>query len=145
MRALAWDEPLVWVTWKVVAVPAGASFHDTVKVTPFWVAVVLWAWAGCGVAEIAAGVGLVWVRRDGVGVVAVVFPVVAGALLPVVLVALAVAPAASALSVLAALASVEVAALPSAASAVAFVTVPSSALLASLAVVSACARCSAAS
>ena len=23
MRALAWDEPLVWVTWKVVAVPAG--------------------------------------------------------------------------------------------------------------------------
>lgn len=39
MRALAWDEPLVWVTWKVVAVPAGASFHDTVKVTPFWLAV----------------------------------------------------------------------------------------------------------
>ncbi len=39
MRALAWDEPLVWVTWKVVAVPAGASFHETVKVTPFWVAV----------------------------------------------------------------------------------------------------------
>ena len=41
MRALAWDEPLVWVTWKVVAVPAGASFHETVKVTPFWVAVAL--------------------------------------------------------------------------------------------------------
>ena len=39
MRALAWDEPLAWVTWKVVAVPAGASFHETVKVTPFWVAV----------------------------------------------------------------------------------------------------------
>ena len=30
MRTLAWDEPLVWVTWKVVAVPAGASFHETV-------------------------------------------------------------------------------------------------------------------
>lgn len=41
MRTLAWDEPLVWVTWKVVAVPAGggASFHETVKVTPFWLAV----------------------------------------------------------------------------------------------------------
>ncbi len=43
MRALAWDEPLTWVTWKVVAVPAGASFHETVKVTPFWVAVAEWA------------------------------------------------------------------------------------------------------
>lgn len=43
MRALAWDEPLAWVTWKVVAVPAGASFHETVKVTPFWVAVAEWA------------------------------------------------------------------------------------------------------
>ena len=43
MRALAWDEPPVWVTWKVVAVPAGASSHETVKVTPFWVAVALWA------------------------------------------------------------------------------------------------------
>ena len=32
----------VWVTWKVVAVPAGASFHETVKVTPFWVAVAEW-------------------------------------------------------------------------------------------------------
>ena len=42
MRALAWDEPLVWVTWKVVAAPAGASFHETVKVTPFWVAVAEW-------------------------------------------------------------------------------------------------------
>ena len=39
MRALARDEPLSWVTWKVVAVPAGASFQETVKVTPFWVAV----------------------------------------------------------------------------------------------------------
>lgn len=43
MRALTWDEPLVWVTWKVVAVPAGASFRETVKVTPFWVAVAEWA------------------------------------------------------------------------------------------------------
>ena len=40
MRALAWDEPLAWVTWKVVAVPTGGvSFHETVKVTPFWLAV----------------------------------------------------------------------------------------------------------
>ena len=39
MSALAWDEPLAWVTWKVVAVPAGVSFHETVKVTPFWLAV----------------------------------------------------------------------------------------------------------
>ena len=43
MRALAWDEPLVWVTWKVVAVPAGVSLHETVKVTPFWLAVAEWA------------------------------------------------------------------------------------------------------
>ena len=43
MRTLARDEPLVWVTWKVVAVPAGASFHETLKVTPFWVAVTEWA------------------------------------------------------------------------------------------------------
>ena len=40
---LGLDEPLVWVTWKVVAVPVGASFHETVKVTPFWVAVAEWA------------------------------------------------------------------------------------------------------
>lgn len=43
MRALAWDEPPAWVAWKVVAVPVGASFHETVKVTPFWVAVAEWA------------------------------------------------------------------------------------------------------
>lgn len=43
MRVLAWDEPLVWVTCKVVAVPTGASFHETVKVTPFWLAVAEWA------------------------------------------------------------------------------------------------------
>lgn len=30
-------------TRKVVAVPAGASFHETVKVTPFWAAVTEWA------------------------------------------------------------------------------------------------------
>ncbi len=40
---LGLDEPLAWVTWEVVAVPAGASFHETVKVTPFWVAVAEWA------------------------------------------------------------------------------------------------------
>lgn len=79
----------------------------------------------CDVAEIAAGVGLVWVRRDGVGE-----PV--AALVP------------SALSVLAALAPVNVAVLSSTVSAVAFVLVPSSALPVSLFVASACACCSAA-
>ena len=123
MRALAWDEPLVWVTWKVVAVPAGASFHETVKVTPFWVAVAEWAKVVCGVAEIAAGVGLVWVRRDGAAVpVAAVVP--------------------TALSVLAALVSVDVAVLSSTVSAVAFVLAPSSALPVLLLAASACACCS---
>lgn len=75
----------------------------------------------CDVAEIAAGVGLVWARREGVGV--------------------AVAP--SALSVLAALVPVDVAVPSSAVSAVAFVLVPSSALPASLFVVSNRACCSA--
>lgn len=74
--------------------------------------------------EIAAGVGLVWVRRDGVGV-----PVAAAV--------------ASALSVLTALVPVDVAVLSSAVSAVAFVFVPSSALPASPVEESACARCSA--
>lgn len=64
-------------------------------------------------AEIAAGEGLVWARRDGVGVA-----VVAG--VP------------SALSVLAALVPVDVAVLSSAESAVVFVLVPSSALSVSL-------------
>lgn len=78
----------------------------------------------CDVAEIAAGVGLVWARRDGAGVpVAAVVP--------------------SALSVLTALVPVDVAVLSSAVSAVAFVLVPSSALPASLLVASACACCSA--
>lgn len=78
----------------------------------------------CDVAEIAAGVGLVWARRDGVGVlVAAVVP--------------------SVLSVLTALAPVDVAALSSAVSAAAFVLVPSSALPAMLFAASACACCSA--
>ena len=72
----------------------------------------------------AAGVGLVWVRRDGAGVlVAAVVP--------------------SVLSVLTALAPVDVAALSSAVSAAAFVLVPSSALPAMLFAASACACCSA--
>ena len=77
-------------------------------------------------AEIASGVGVVWVRRDGAGVpVAAVVP--------------------SALSVLAVLVPVDVAMLSSAESAVAFVLVPSSALSVSLLVASACACCSAVS
>lgn len=75
-------------------------------------------------AEIAAGVGLAWARRDGV-----VVPVVA------------VVP--SALSVLTALVPVDVAGLSSTVSAVALVLVPSSALSVSLLVASACACCSA--
>ena len=78
--------------------------------------------------EIAAGVGLVWVRRDGA---VVVVPVGVPALV------------ASALSVLTALVPVDVAVLPSAVSAVAFVLVPPSALAVSLFVASDCACCSA--
>ena len=78
----------------------------------------------CDVAEMVSGVGLVWVRRDGVGV-----PV--AAMVP------------SSLSVLTALMPVDVAVLSSMVSAVAFVLVPSSALPASLLVASACACCSA--
>lgn len=82
--------------------------------------------------EIAAGVPLVWARRDGTGVVvaAVVLPGVA-----------AFAVLASAGSVW--LVPVDVAVLSSAESAVAFVLVPSSALPVSLLVASACACCSA--
>lgn len=76
----------------------------------------------CDVAEMASGVGLVWARRDGVAVVAVV---------------------PSSLSVLTSLVPVDVAVPSSAVSAVAFVLVPSSALPASLLVASACACCSA--
>lgn len=82
----------------------------------------------CDVVEIAAGAGLVWVRRDGVGAV-VAAPVAA------------VVP--SSLSVLTALVSVDVAVLSSAVSAVAFVLAPSSALPVSPFVASACACCSA--
>ena len=74
------------------------------------------------VVEIAAGVGVVWVRRDGVGVpVAAVVP--------------------SAVSVLTALAPVDVAVLSSTVSAAAFALVPSSALPVPLLVASACACC----
>lgn len=72
-------------------------------------------------AEIVAGAGLVWVRRDGMGV-----PVAAGVL-----------------SVLTVLVPVDVAGLSSTVSAAAFVLVPSSALPVSLFVASACACCSA--
>lgn len=74
--------------------------------------------------EIAAGGGVAWARRDGVGV-----PVAAVALVP------------SSLSVLTALVPVDVAVLSSAESAVAFVSVTSSALPVSLFVASACACC----
>ncbi len=78
----------------------------------------------CDVAEIAAGAGVAWARRDGVGVfVAAAVP--------------------SALSVLTALVPVDVAVLSSAVSAVAFALVPSSALPVPLLVASACACCSA--
>lgn len=87
--------------------------------------------------EIAAGAGLVWARRDGVGVV--VAAVAAGA---AVSVALAVGVP-SALSVLAALVSMDVAVLFSTVSAVAFVLVTSSALPVSPFMASACVCCSA--
>lgn len=83
---------------------------------------------GCGVVEIAAGVGLVWVRRDGVGAVAVV---------P----GMAVVPLA--LSVLAVLVSLDVAVLSSTVPAVALVLAPSSALPVLLFEVPACSCCSA--
>lgn len=77
----------------------------------------------CDVAEMVSGVGLVWARRDGVGV-----PVAAAS-----------AVLASAGSVW--LVAVNVAVLSSAESAVAFVLVPSSALPVPLLVASACACC----
>lgn len=76
-------------------------------------------------AEIAAGVGLVWARSDGVGVV------------------VSAAAVSSVLSVLTALVPVDVAVLSSTVSAVAFVLVPSSALSVSLLVSASCACCSA--
>lgn len=78
----------------------------------------------CDVAEIAAGVGLVWARRDEVGV-----PVAA--------------VVASALSVLTVLVPVDVAGLSSTVFAVVFVSVPSSALPVSPLGASDCACCSA--
>lgn len=75
-------------------------------------------------AEIAAGVGAVWARRDWAGV-----PVAVG--VP------------SALSVLTVLVPVDVAVLSSTVSAVVFVLVPSSALPVSLLVSSSCGCCSA--
>lgn len=74
-------------------------------------------------AEIAAGVGVTWARRDGVGVPGV-------------------AAVPSAFSVSAALVPVDVAVPSSTVSAVAFVSVPSSALPVSLLVATACACCS---
>lgn len=79
----------------------------------------------CDVVEMASGVGLVWVRRDGVGVV----PVSVGV--------------ASADSVLTSLVPVDVAVPSSTVSAVAFVLMPSSALPVSLLVAPAYACCSA--
>ena len=90
-------------------------------------------------AEIAAGVGLVWARRDGVGVpVAAVVPGVAAVGFAVLAVVVS-----SALSVLTALVPVDVVVLSSTAPAAAFVLVPSSALPVSLFVSAACVCCSA--
>lgn len=83
--------------------------------------------------EIAAGVGLVRARRDGVGAV-VAAPVAAA--VPGVAVSVVLASAGSVWLV-----PVDVAVLSSAESAVAFVLVPSSALPVSLLVASACACC----
>lgn len=93
-------------------------------------------------AEIAAGVGLAWARRDGAGVPGVVGVPVAAAVPGVAVVSALVA---SALSVLTALVSVDVEVPSSTLFAVAFVLVPSSALPVSLLVASACACCSAVS
>lgn len=78
----------------------------------------------CDVVEMASGVGLVWARRDGAGVVVA-----------------AVVP--SSLSVLTSLVPVDVAVPSSTVSAAAFALVPSSALPVLLLVASACACCSA--
>lgn len=79
----------------------------------------------CDVVGMAAGVGLVWARRDGMGVV------ISAAVVP------------PPLSVLTALVPVDVAVLSSTVSAVAFVLVPSLALPVLLLVSAACACCSA--
>lgn len=80
-------------------------------------------------AEIAAGVGVAWARRDGAGVLVSVG-------VPGVEVSVALASAGSVWLV-----PVDVAVLSSAESAVAFVLVPSSALPVPLLVASACAYC----
>lgn len=80
--------------------------------------------------EIASGVGMVWARRDGAGAVVAV---------------LVAAVVASGLSALTALVPVDVAVLSSTEFVVVLVSVPSSALLVSLLVASACACCSAVS
>lgn len=85
-------------------------------------------------AEIAAGVGLAWARRDEVGLAASVAAMVPG-----------VVGVPSALSMLAALVPVDVAAPSSTVSAVAFVLVLSLALPVSPFVASACSCCSAVS
>lgn len=86
----------------------------------------------CDVVEMASGVGVAWVRRDGVGVpVAAAVPGVAGVPLT--------------LSVLAALVPVDVAVLSSTVSAVALVSGPSFALPALPTEASVCACCSAVS
>lgn len=82
----------------------------------------------CDVVEIAAGVGVVWARRDGAGAVVAVWVAAVVSL---------------ALSVLIVLVPVDVAVLPSTESAVAFVSAPFPALPASSLEVSACACCSA--
>lgn len=84
----------------------------------------------------ASGVGLVWARRDGVGVSV-------AAMVPGVAVVSVAAVVASALSVLTALVPVDVAVLSSRVSAVAFVSVPLSGLSVSLFVSADCACCSA--
>ena len=98
----------------------------------------------CDVAEIAAGVGAAWARRDGAGaVVSVAVGMPVAAAVPGVVVVSALV--ASALSVLTALVSVDVEVLFSTVSAVAFVLVPSSVLPVSPFVASACSCCSAVS
>ena len=44
MRALAEELPPICETWKVVSLPAGASFQPMVKVMPFCSAVTVWAY-----------------------------------------------------------------------------------------------------
>lgn len=98
----------------------------------------------CDVVEIVAGVGLVWVRRDGVGVpVVAVVPGVAVLLVAAVSTGVAAAPAVLVFagSVWVVFAGVSVLLLVAVFAAGTFVLEPSSALPVSLAVASACACC----